>query len=156
MTAEPIPAEDAAPGMCPAQGGVEPHVWVNGHCHDCEASQVGTTQSFGDISNERQWEWDREIEILRDFIEGAGLDAGLVTFARAAADAEIREEVGFDEPPIGSVIVTAFPDMEGDVAERMSDGHWLVVGEEHLFSWAGIIAATDAPITVLRHGYGDH
>lgn len=61
-----------------------------------------------------------------------------------------------DEPPIGSVIVTAFPDMEGDVAERMSDGHWLIVGEENLWTWAEIVAATDAPISVLRHGYGEH
>lgn len=112
--------------------------------------------TFGEISNERQWEWDREIEICRDFIDSRGLGDDLVIFARQAADAEIREETGapIDEPPIGSIITTPFGDIEGDVAERMSDGLWLVVGEEPLWTWAEIVAAADAPITILRHGYG--
>lgn len=109
-------------------------------------------ESFADISNERQWEWDREIEVIRDFIDSRGLDDDLVMFARLAANAEA--EVPLVEPPIGSIITTPFPDMEGDVAERMSDGLWLVVGEEPLCTWAQITEATDAPITVLRHGYG--
>jgi formylmethanofuran dehydrogenase subunit E len=53
---------------------------------------TGTTVSFGDISNERQWEWDREIEILRDFIESKGLDAEMVAFARKVADEEKAAE----------------------------------------------------------------
>jgi hypothetical protein len=52
-------------------------------------------ETFGDISDERQWEWDREIELMRDFIDSKGLDAELVVYARKAADAE-RVEVMVD------------------------------------------------------------
>jgi hypothetical protein len=66
-----------------------------------------------------------------------------------------RPTLGQVEPPIGSIITTPFDDLEGDVAERMSDGYWLVVGEEALWTWADLVGFTDAPITILRHGYGD-
>lgn len=48
-------------------------------------------RTFGDISDEMQWEWDREIEVCRDFIDMRGLSDELVTYARAQADDEINE-----------------------------------------------------------------
>jgi hypothetical protein len=83
---------------------------------------------------------------LQDSI-GAGLVGKIIK--------RYRPTLGQAEPPIGSIITAPFDDMEGDVAERMSDGYWLVVGEEALWTWADLVGFTDAPITILRHGYGD-
>lgn len=55
--------------------------------------------------------------------------------------------------PNGSVITTPFPDMEGNVAERASDGGWLVTGETTLFTSAELLDAMDSPFHVLRRGY---
>jgi len=60
-----------------------------------------------------------------------------------------------DALPNGSVVTTPFPDFEGNVAERASDGFWLVTGENALFTSADVYGAADAPITVLQSGYGD-
>ena len=54
--------------------------------------KVDAGETFGDISNERQWEWDREIEVLRDFIDSRQLNEHMVLYARQAANDEIEDD----------------------------------------------------------------
>ena len=46
---------------------------------------IEDAKTFGDISNERQWEWDREIELCRDFIDEKGLNSELIEYVRREA-----------------------------------------------------------------------
>ena len=57
----------------------------------------------------------------------------------------------------GSVIAAPFGDMEGDVAEKTSDGFWLVVGETGLVNDYDMAELVDdaGGMTTLRDGYGD-
>lgn len=112
------------------------------------------TETFGDISNERQWEWDREIEICRDFIDSKGLDDELVAFARKAADDEViyalcsgHLENG-DPCPFFVDANSAFRDStpehplaefihltRGDASDNELDDHEPIPGEMHELSW---------------------
>ena len=62
---------------------------------------------------------------------------------------------GLDALPVGSIVTTPFPDLEGNVAERASDGWWLITGEESLLSSADLLAAAEVEFTILRRGYAD-
>lgn len=55
--------------------------------------------------------------------------------------------------PPGTIVTTPFPDIEGNVAERTSDGHWLITGEEGLYSDTTLSIMADAPFVVIRRGY---
>lgn len=67
--------------------------------------------------------------------------------------ATITTDMEIEALPVGSIVTTPFPDMEGNVAERASDGFWLITGEENLFSSAELFAAADDSFTLLRRGY---
>ncbi len=57
----------------------------------------------------------------------------------------------------GSVITAPFDSTEGDVAEKTSDGFWLIVGEEGLINdyiMAEIVDVAGS-LGILRRGYGD-
>jgi hypothetical protein len=54
-------------------------------------------QTFGDISNEMQWEWDTEIEVLRGFVRDRGLESAMVMYARDFADDELGERIADGE-----------------------------------------------------------
>jgi len=43
-------------------------------------------ETFGDISNERQWDWGTELDVLWSFIEEKGLYAEVVAHARKCAE----------------------------------------------------------------------
>lgn len=55
--------------------------------------------------------------------------------------------------PVGSIVTTPFPDAEGNVAEKTSDGHWLITGEQELFTNSELRNFADADFTLLRLGY---
>lgn len=57
--------------------------------------------------------------------------------------------------PSGSVVTTPFPDLESNVAEKASDGYWLVTGEGSLYNSVQLADAADTPFKVLRMGYGE-
>lgn len=57
--------------------------------------------------------------------------------------------------PVGSVVSTPFPDMEGNVAAKTSDGFWLITGELSLYTSSELADAADSPFTTLRTGYGE-
>lgn len=79
----------------------------------------------------------------------------------------LKELVGFAEQEEGtftlphepgSVIAGCFTDIEGDIAERTSDGWWMVAGEGELYSDEGIWNMHDGEpheIKILRRGYDD-
>lgn len=48
-------------------------------------------ETFGDISDEMQWEWNNELDVLWEFINDKDLYDEAVAFARKAADAEKLE-----------------------------------------------------------------
>lgn len=48
--------------------------------------------AFGDISDERQWGWGEELEVLKNVVDDAGLSDQVITEARRLADEEIEEE----------------------------------------------------------------
>jgi len=67
----------------------------------------------------------------------------------------ITTEGELDDLPVGSVVTSPFPDVEGNTAERMSDRLWLIVGEVELHDSAEMFSSADDRFTVLRHGYDD-
>lgn len=58
------------------------------------ASEEKKAETFSDISEERQWGWGEELEVLWDLIEDKGLGDEAVRYARRQADREIAEETG--------------------------------------------------------------
>lgn len=55
--------------------------------------------------------------------------------------------------PAGSVISSALPDVESNVAEKTSDGFWLITGEVALTTDVELAEWIDDGITVLQLGY---
>lgn len=59
------------------------------------------------------------------------------------------------ELPDGSVISSPFPDIEGSIAVKASDGLWLIVGEIPAITDRDLAEWMDDDYTVIRRGYGD-
>lgn len=65
------------------------------------------------------------------------------------------ESVDLDALPPGSIVTAALDDVEGNVAEKASDGAWLVTGEPGLYDGDALNALARVPFALLRTGYGD-
>lgn len=85
-------------------------------------------------------------EALAGVVRGRIIDEPPVTVSGADELADL---------PVGSVITSALPDVESNVAEKTSDGFWLVTGEEKLITNAELAEWADDTITVLQKGYSD-
>ncbi len=73
-------------------------------------------------------------------------------------DVPAETVIGFNEinalPP-GTVLTSPLPDTESNVAERTTDGWWMITGESPLISTTELINMADTVWTVLRRGYGN-
>lgn len=56
--------------------------------------------------------------------------------------------------PRGSIVTAALNDVEGNVAEKASDGRWIVTGEEACYLSHDLVALARERFTILRKGYG--
>lgn len=68
--------------------------------------------------------------------------------------AQFDSSFDLEDMPSGTILVTPFPDNEGNVCEKMSDGRWLVTGEESTFMSHDLVDMADAEFTLVRWGYG--